>query len=642
VTKSNSAIGADEIAGALDAAKIGVWAWDRARDHLRWSARVAELFGMAPESFEGSFVDFSSRLHADDAGRVKAVIDAALEVGAQDYHVEYRVPQPDGTERWLSSHGCVQLSASGKPIGMMGAVIDITERKAALDRQVAGQERYRLFTELASDYIYVVDFRAPALAPSIVAGSFERTTGYTPDEVAALGGWPKVMHPADHHTVEPLLKVLGEGRPFISEYRIVTKDGRTRWLRDRALPNLDPGTGELAGITGGVQDITERKALEEQLMHAQKMKAVAHLAGAVAHDLNNLLTVMYGAAAMMKADLSSERGKEAFDHLNQATQRAAELTRSLLTFGRRQVAEPRVIRLADIPEQSAPMLRRALGERVRLVVEDAAGDARVSADPSQFELALLNLAVNARDAMGSEGTVTLRSAVRQLSADDAERPPELAPGSYGTLEVRDTGSGIPREVMNHIFEPFFTTKDSGRGTGLGLATVHGVVVQHDGAIVANSEVGRGTSFVIYLPLSGGDVDRVVAHEPRNAVGGTERILVVEDDALVRRSTLQQLEELGYSTTGVGTAEDAAPLSGDHDLILSDVRLPGMSGTELALALEHTGPPVLLMSGFVEDEEQRSVIATGRVPFIAKPFSRAGLARRLREALEGGPPVQRED
>ena len=623
-----------ELETALNAAKVGVWSWQIDSDELRWSPEVTELFGLPKEPFLGVAEDFFSRVFADDRQMVRDKVQVALEARQQDYAVEYRYYAANDEVRWMTARGRVELGPKGEPASMIGAVFDTTERREAMEEASQREEQYRLFSELASDYIYVVDMQKPTMAPMIVAGSFERTTSYTPEDVESRGGWLELMHPDDRHNVEPLVAALNAGKSFVNEYRIVDRNGQVRWLRDRAFPTLE--NGKLVRITGGVQDITERKGLEEQLGRAQKMEALARLAGGVAHDLNNLLTVMYAATGLLRPEAKSDRASRALDDMKKATERASDLTRALLLFGRKDEGNRRQAKLESLPQQFQSVLRRAAGERVDLVIESNAGDASVSVDIGQLELALLNLVINARDAMGENGgVVRIRCRSRHFAADDMRRPAELAAGNYGLIEVEDTGNGIAPDLLQRVFEPFFSTKPSGKGTGLGLATVHGIVRQHEGAVTVSSVVGKGSTFTISLPLSTGEADTAAPPDTHRAIGGNERVLIIEDEDLVRRMAERILTDLGYRVMSAGSVEEAMPMGDDFDLILTDVRLPGMSGAHYATRLRDQGSKaaIILTTGYVEHPEQRAILESGQFPVLNKPFTADGLLRRVRDVLE---------
>jgi signal transduction histidine kinase len=381
------------------------------------------------------------------------------------------------------------------------------------------------------------------------------------------------------------------------------------------------------------------KVTEAQLRQAQKMEAIGRLAGGVAHDFNNLLTIIGGYAELEESRLApGDPGREILREILNAARRGAGLTRQLLAFSRRQVFEPRVVDLNEIVGGVRKMLGRLLGEDVELVEEPAPAPARIRADPGQIEQIVMNLAVNARDAMPSGGTVRLRSAVVDLNRPEPCAHGEIAPGRYATLEVSDTGSGMDPAVRAHLFEPFFTTKEPGKGTGLGLATVYGIVTQSAGHIVVESEVGRGTTFRIFFPRAEAEEPAAPAEpvERGRADRGTETVLVAEDDPAVREILLRTLSARGYTVLQARDGREALEICGRAetrvDLLITDVVMPQLGGREASKRLEQLRPglKVLYMSGYTGDPVP---VGFGRA-FLQKPFTLEALARKVREILDG--------
>jgi two-component system, cell cycle sensor histidine kinase and response regulator CckA len=390
-----------------------------------------------------------------------------------------------------------------------------------------------------------------------------------------------------------------------------------------------------------VSDIGPRKRLEEQLLHAQKMEAVGRLAGGVAHDFNNMLTVIAGYNRMILDELSTLDPLRGYaEEILKAADRAGAITNQLLTFSRRQIAKPRVIQLNMVIAQTDKMLRRLIGEDVHLQLNLRPDVGNIKADPGHVEQAIVNLVVNARDAMPDGGRLTIETANAHLDENYTRTHLGVLPGEFVMVAVSDTGHGMDAETRRRIFEPFFTTKERGRGTGLGLATVYGTVKQAGGDIWVYSEPGRGSTFKLYFPRVAEPLSEAAADGDAEAVrtNGRETILLVEDEKAVRELTLRMLQQLGYSVMTAESGDDALRISQAHadelSLLLTDVVMPGMSGRQLAdaLVLERPTLKVLFLSGYTEDTVVHHGVLDPGVDFLPKPFSREVLGKKLREIL----------
>ncbi|HLO39444.1 MAG TPA: ATP-binding protein [Phycisphaerales bacterium] len=390
-----------------------------------------------------------------------------------------------------------------------------------------------------------------------------------------------------------------------------------------------------------LRDISERRLLEEQLIQSQKMEGIGRLAGGVAHDFNNLLTVIFGYLGVASSQIESDhRAQAALTHTREAADRAAKLTRQLLAFARKQIFTPRIFAVRDAVNSLVPMLRRLIGEDVTLDVDLAPGTGYVRADVGQFEQVIMNLTVNARDAMPSGGKLTI--ATRNIFLDEAycRRNAGATPGEHVAISVTDTGVGMSPEVLERLFEPFFTTKGPGKGTGLGLATCHGVIRQSGGHIAVESEIGRGTSVRILLPREPEDALAALELKPNApASGGSETILLVEDNAMVRDLVHSTLTRAGYrvlaAENGPRAIHLAADTIGSIDLLITDVVMPEMNGVRLAEAIQHTRPQIkiLYMSGYTEETILRHGVESQLVAFLPKPFSIEALLLKIRSVLD---------
>ncbi len=440
------------------------------------------------------------------------------------------------------------------------------------------------------------------------------------------------------------------GIPYELELETVWKDGSNGWMwvHGEAIPDA---SGKTVTLWGAAQDITERKQAEQdkaklqsQLQQAMKMEAIGRLAGGVAHDFNNLLTGIIGNVGLAMVDVKPDDPvADRLTEAHKAADIAATLTRQMLSFSREQIIEPKVLNLNDILSSMHKMLSRLIGEDIELLTMPSERPAIVKVDSGQFEQILVNLAVNARDAMPDGGKLIVETGQVELDSEYCSLHPDVRPGAYVMLAVSDTGHGMTDEVKSHLFEPFYTTKPKGRGTGLGLSSIYGAVKQANGFIEVCSESGTGTSFKIYLPQSVetpdkpevSDVKVGIAHMP----GGTETVLIVEDEGIVRDIAVNILERLGYKVLNAADGEKAMAVAVDYkgriDLLMTDVLMPGMNGRQLAERLVQIHPEtrILFTSGYTENVIAHNGIIEEELNFIAKPYLPQALAKKLRDVLD---------
>ena len=510
------------------------------------------------------------------------------------------------------------------------------ERKRGEEALRAGEERYRRITETAAEGILTV------AADGKVTFANERMARLLGYAAAELLGRPllDLVHPEGRAGATAWLRHNRQGHEEHGDVRFRRKDGKSVWALVAAAPLLDDA-GHYAGTLAMVTDVTARRELEAQYRQAQKMEAVGRLAGGVAHDFNNLLTVISGAAELLLRRLPpGEEGWELAREIRESGERAAGLTRQLLAFSRKQVLTLEVLDLNEVVRRSQRLLQRVLGEDVELAaaLEPALG--RVNADPGQMEQIIMNLAVNARDAMPRGGQFTLRTANVFLEQDYAALRPGVRPGRHVLLAVSDTGCGMDEETRAHLFEPFFTTKGPDKGTGLGLATVYGIVQQSGGHIDVESAPDRGTTFHIYLPRSKASLlPEESGAEHAEAGKGTETVLVVEDEPAVRSLLGRALRGCGYTVLEASGGAEALRLvegyAGPIQLLVTDVVMPGMNGRQLAerLTALRPGVRVLFLSGYTDDAVMHHGVHGEGLAFLQKPFAPDVLARKVREVLE---------
>jgi PAS domain S-box-containing protein len=433
-------------------------------------------------------------------------------------------------------------------------------------------------------------------------------------------------------------RVLASGQVHDYPLTIRHVDGRTTEVLYNATIYRRPD-GVLQGVFAAARDITEQRRLEDQLRQSQKLEAIGRLAGGVAHDFNNLLTAITSASDFLLGELPpAEAAHQDAADIQEAARRASALTLQLLTFSRKQVVQPKVLDLNEVVVRMDRMLRRLLGENIELVALPAPELGRVRVDPGQMEQVIVNLAVNARDAMPTGGKITIQTANVEVGREEAWLPDGMLPGRFVTLTVLDTGHGMGPDTLSHLFEPFFTTKGPGKGTGLGLSTVYGIVKQAEGAVLVHSEPGKGSAFEVYLPRVDASPDTLAA-EAGPPPRGTETVLLVEDDPLVRKLTARSLRDAGYQVLEAADGEEAWGLAagrvGELDLVITDLVMPRMGGKDLAdrLRKERPGVGILLVSGYTEHAADLQALFAEGCQFLQKPFAPTTLARRVRELLD---------
>jgi two-component system, cell cycle sensor histidine kinase and response regulator CckA len=529
---------------------------------------------------------------------------------------------------------------------VVAVVRDVTERKRAEEALRESEQRFRQVTESIDEVFWLTN--VPKDEMIYVSPAYEKIWGLSCESLYAKpDSWMDAIHAEDQQRVRKAALTRQATGDYNVEYRIVRPDGSERWIHDRAFPITD-AEGRVYRIAGVAADITVRRRLEDQFRQAQKMEAVGQLAGGIAHDFNNLLSVIHMQSSVLLEDTQSDaETREGIREIMAAAERAANLTRQLLTFSRREVKQARDLDLTEVIGTMTRLLRRVLGEDVALESRFAPSLPLVHADPGMMEQVLLNLAVNARDAMANGGRLTVTLDPVEVDAERAAGKPGVMPGSFVRLSASDTGCGISSDNLPRIFEPFFTTKEIGKGTGLGLANVFGITQQHHGWVEVESEVGRGTTFHVFLPASPSSVSQPLGlKQARKARGGSEVILLVEDEDSVRAIGRAVLQRHGYRVIEAASATAAVQaLEGQTaaiDLLLTDLILPGgISGRELADLLVARQPSlkVIYTSGYSSEVVNRQLpLGAGR-NFLQKPYSVLDLAETVRRCLDG---VSNED
>ena len=521
---------------------------------------------------------------------------------------------------------------------------DITQWVSAQRARAEAEIKYRMLIEQVAAISYIAEIgihgRWLYVSPQI-----ETILGYSPEEwLSDSRNWLNRVPPEDHPVVHAAEEQSGRGEPFQAEYRLTRKDGKIIWISDNAV--VVRGSDSHPVMEGLIVDITDRKLLETQLQQSRRMEAVGRLAGGIAHDFNNLLTIIkgYGELALNRAGTPPEIAADV-QQIGNAAERASNLVRQLLAFGRRQVLQPKSLDLNAIVVGMDKLLSRLMGADIQMTTTCSANIGTVKADPAQIEQVIMNLVVNARDAMPNGGRLRIETASVELDANYARDHVSVKPGPYVMLAVSDTGVGMDSETQAHIFEPFYTTK-GGRGTGLGLSTVYGIVKQSGGYIWVYSEPGAGTTFKVYLPLVGGKVEAASVPTPESDDRkANETILLVEDEEAVRELARTILAAQGYSVLVAESAAHAEQLAASRakeiQLLLTDVVMPGLGGRELArrITARNSSIQVLFMSGYTDNVIAQGGVLEAGVAFLQKPFTPRVLRQKVREALDRAVPAR---
>ena len=638
---------------ATEAAEVGLWDVDMVTDVLFWPPRVKAMFGISAD-VPVSMQDFYAGVHPDDLPATAEAFAAATDPARRTvYDVEYRtIGKEDGVVRWLAAKGRGVFDAHGRCVRAIGTAIDISRRKKTeealrdlnetLERRVEARtaERDRVW-RYSRDLLVIIgnDGILRAVNPA-----WTSILGYTPEEVIGHSYADFVVPEHADMTRRALTAAIEQQDLTDFEIRIRHKDGTERWVSWHTSREGDLAYGYGRDVTLAKEQAAALAKAEEALRQSQKMEAVGQLTGGIAHDFNNLLTGITGSLQMMQVRLAQGKNGELERYIASAqgsAKRAAALTHRLLAFSRRQTLEPRPTDVNRLIAGMEDLIRRSVGPGVHMEVVGAGGAWLTLVDPNQLENALLNLCINARDAMPEGGRLTIETANKWLD-DRAARERDLPPGQYLALCVTDTGTGMTAEVLERAFDPFFTTKPFGEGTGLGLSMIYGFARQSGGQIRIYTELGSGTTMCLYLPRYDGDSEAETPSDTTMAAerhGEGETILVVDDEAIIRLLIREMLEDTGYTVLEAPEGDKALKLlqgTGKIDLLITDVGLPGgMNGRQVADAARALRPglKVLFITGYAENAALGNGLLEKGMRVVTKPFDMEDLARKVRDLIE---------
>lgn len=621
------------VAQAEEVAELGSWEFDLETDTIWWSKEMYRLFGLDPSVPAPRFADHENMFVSEDMQRLRAAVATTRETG-EPYELELRAFRADGTAFWGVARGRAERDGRGHVTRLYGSFQDISARKAE------ETERTRLLRAIEQVREAIVITDADGTIEYVNSG-FERVTGYTRDEV--YGRNPRILKSGEHDAAfyAPMWAALQEGETWQGRLVNRRKDG-SLYTEDMTISPVTDPSGNVVNYVAVKRDVTRELNLEHELAQSQRLEAIGRLAGGLAHDFNNMLTVILGNAnlALEEVDLESPLYHDLHE-IRAAAERSTTMIGQLLAFARKQVVTPLVFDLNEAILSRVEMLRRLIGEDIALEVRPTEGIPPVLMDPGQLDRVLTNLVANARDAIVDVGQVTIETDSVGFDEAYCADHPGFQPGEYVVLTISDTGVGIDSDVMSTIFEPFVTTSRTGKGTGLGLAMVHGIVKQNRGFIHVYSEPGEGATLRIYLPPASAEAEEFVLEADDTELPiGSGTVLLVEDESALLRLASRFLKTLGYSVLPAGSPAEALQIARDHtgdiDLLITDVVMPEMNGRQLAEELTALWPevPCLYVSGYTADIIARRSVLEDDVHFLQKPFSLKELAVAVEEVLRG--------
>jgi PAS domain S-box-containing protein len=615
-----------------------ITAFDETRNRLYISPQIEAMLGFSADEWLGDPGLVLKQLHPDDRERVLAEVFQSKDTG-KPLSSEYRLLARDGHIVWVRDEAIVMRDEAGRPCFMQGLLLDISEQKRKEEMLQKSESKFRTIFERVAVGIALVSIDGQLMESNPALREMLR---YGEEELRHRV-FNEFIHPEDVAIDVDLDQELIAGKRdhYQIEKRFIRKDGGVVWCQLN-VSFIRGGQQERPFTICMVEDITERKRLETQFFQSQKMETIGRLAGGIAHDFNNLLTVIKGYTQLSLNHIQEgDPCRENIEEIKGAAERAAELTNQLLTFSRRQILDMKVLDLNAIVRGLEKMTGRIIGEDIEMftVLDDHL--ARVKTDPGQIEQVILNLVVNARDAMPAGGKLAIETANVVLDDTYARTHIGVTPGSYVMLSVSDTGCGISPEIKELIFEPFFTTKEEGKGTGLGLSTIYGIVKQSGGNIWVYSEPGRGTTFKIYLPRVEEETGALpVQDDTDHLPKGKETVLLVEDDPSLRALAARVLRYQGYKVLEATNGHEAIGIARENvqeriHLLLTDVVMPHMGGRELVKRMKtlHSEIRVLFISGYTEHAITYHAGLKPGTPFLQKPFSPTALAKKVREVLD---------
>jgi PAS domain S-box-containing protein len=619
------------VAGAND----GIWDRDLESGEVYFSPRWKSMLGYADHEISNDVEEWKSRIHRDDYEWVMTALTEYLEGNQPSYEVECRLKAKDGSYRWVRSRGACLRHPNGKAYRIAGSHTDITYRKQMEDALRESESKYRKIFEESRDIIFLFDADARLLDINASACTI---LGYTIEELQALD-IANELYRNEQDRERFLRKLFTDG--YVKNMEVEMKRADGELLTVHLCASVIRGAEDaITGYMGTVHDMTEHKNMQQQLLQAQKMESIGLLAGGIAHDFNNMLTAIAGYGETIRENIAGDAVLLSnVEPILHAAERARELTHNLLAVSRKQILNPKPVLINEVISGMNRLISRIIGEDIELTTELCSRQLTVHADRNQLEQVLINLAANARDAMPMGGRLHI-TAGHVIPGKKTKGIVELdSRGPHALISVMDTGIGIDAKTREKIFEPFFTTKEVGKGTGLGLSISYGIIRQHNGAIIVESEPGKGTRFTIYLPLIGIEVEKQAPRKEAFTMEGTETVLVAEDEEIVKQFLQGILKRVGYRVVTASDGKEAIELFQKHSdsisLVISDVVMPKKNGREIYEEIRALRQDVkfVFISGYTADVILQKGIFNEGVEFITKPFSKNDILRKVREVLD---------
>ncbi len=623
---------------ALSIANDGIWECSPQTGEVYYSPRYYTMAGYEPNEFEQTFDEFKKRVHPDDFADIEASLQRYLAGETNAHDAEFRFRHKDGSYMWLRTRGkIIERGANGAPLRLMGTHTDITQRKIAERALYESEQLYRSLIETTSAIAWQYDVEQDRF--TYISPQIEKLTGYPPSEWTDMAFWVERIHPDDRDYAVKYCEAQSQTSDQYSfDYRCLTADGDTIWIRDAV--SVIRRQDKPALLRGFFLDITEAKQNEAALQRSQKLEAVGQLTGGIAHDFNNILGIILGNISLLekKADLDETALKHVYA-VERAARRAVELTRKMLDFSRKEAGSIETVNINALIQDIHNLLAQSITPGITIDYHFDPELWNTDIDTGDFENVLVNLIINARDALDGQGSISIETRNKVIDAEFCRKLPDASPGQYVELAVSDNGCGIPHDVQNKMFDPFFTTKEQGKGTGLGLAMVYGFLKRSGGFIKVYSELGIGTTFKLYLPRSIHEQQPVMSEALSSDIpDGDESLLIVDDETDLGEMVSEFLSDHGYTTYYANNGAQALALLEQHpeiQLLFTDVVMPEMNGYELAEKAVAMSPQlkVLLTSGYTDMAVAHNGQARFNANLLNKPYNLADLSRRIRQTLD---------